>query len=364
MEGSSQSYRIITISLLAIIFLSLNLVFKGLNSNRVHLNEELVYDMPRPKSYVSLFDLSARQIVRIFKNLLGSDAHKATPSLTQVAPNRLKNQNQKNNLKAQKNDPHSAASALRASKPRVEISSTDTSRKSTMSSSKSSRSARSYDFAPIPVDIAPGYIPENPDQAKAEEKRKDIAEAITYWTNLLLSQPTKANVQKLLIAFREGAIDEDGYFTVASRMLEEKKSETQVLGVFAISILPNPDSRNFIALSKAYPNLQKEGQMAIDAFLPNYAQAKQLRYLVVPFQSRYPYIVLKAGEILEMAIAALKNSPNDFRSPADNRKGSSLSSKDLLGLFVSVLAPLEKSSNREIQEMAVRLQGEIRELIK
>jgi hypothetical protein len=197
---------------------------------------EFEYNMPRPQSQLSDFDLSERDIETI-KIENQKPAQAGTVTEHKLIPLPDKDTKKKEDLKkAAAKKKADALKKAQENQKRLQISMANT-------------KAEAWKVSGTEISGAAGTNNGNRGgyySAKAEGA-KDTVDAKTQkekinWADILMAQPTKENANKMLGSFADGETTRADYFQVAIELLKDNNSNRHEIGLYLLSKAQGPEA--------------------------------------------------------------------------------------------------------------------------
>lgn len=300
--------------------------------------KEIVYEMPRPVSpeLESEFDLANREITREYIKAqfkgVGQDK-KSVAGIPKKTP--AKNDKKKEAKKVAKADSRS--------KSQLKVNVIPGENKSKMSSGENFSNSK----------VARHFQNNNnqPNDTTPEPEKEDDKKVMTIeeWRQLLLAQPTLANMNKFLIAYRNKEISPQDYFQLSQELVTSNTKESQAAGLYALQSVPSATSFSIIAknLSKLAPETHATAQK----ILLSYSEPQRLGYLSQALQSTDPEVVKQAAETITYGLAQVKRGPPSPSGTAGNNSTSS-STLQSYGRFLQVFETWQQSGDQTLMGLA------------
>lgn len=298
-------------------------------------NSDFTFEMPRPKAFfASLFDLNGREISRTYVNPFDKkkkeEAKKPEVAKALPAPKPAA-------VAAKKAAPKKEEAAK---KPTVEVNvvqdsphdgvGADGIRPHTKAGKEGSNGAAGETAAADPTDV-----------------NKNSAD---QWRALLNAQPTKENVDKMVAAFAAGELDSASFYSIVGDLLKNNKSETQKMGVYALSS-SGYKAQAFALASEYYEQLGSEAQTAAHTYLVSYATKGYLTILQGALQSSKASVVEVAAQVVIEGYQAAK-AGNTTTPPRASRGDEVASSVSGYSKFVPIFQSLAQSGDATIAQLA------------
>ena len=319
-----------------------------------HSEFDMSYSMPRPKSalYNFFFGLEGREIERTeinpFKDKKANDkkvvAAKNLPKID------LKKQEADKKAALQK---AAAAAAAVAAKKKAEV-------KVNVVNSNLENPLKASDLNTKTHNQTGGGAVQGGEASGREgETRKETLSA-AQWRALVLGQPTKENVMKLVTAFNNKEVDAHTLYLIMSDLMQSSNSETQGLGLSIAQSIPS--LRSFSIVADNYDKLDAANKKTADTYMMSYMQGSKLSVLALALQSDNIEVVTHAAQVMVSGLEAVrKGQKSDVRT--DTGRGIvSSSSGSAYSQFVSIFQNLLKSSDSTVASLAQNALTQIQSL--
>ncbi|WP_413295224.1 hypothetical protein ACLSU7_09130 [Bdellovibrio sp. HCB185ZH] len=311
-------------------------LFKAPVQKALH-NSELSFEMIRPKSILAaLFDLGGREVSRSYVNPFGNkkptEAAKTTPNTedkTKAATTTTKTAQKKADDKKDQDK-----------KPEVKINVVD---------GNPTFKAGADDISTgngTGGSVATGS-PAAADGKKSATDKDSMTAA--QWRNLVLGQPTKENVNKMVVAYMDKELTDAEFYGIVKELLQNSNSETQALGLSAASTFYSSTAFNTVA--SGYKNYSTENQTKAMAYLLGFANAGRLSALASSLRSSDEEVVSLAAEVV---VKGYNSAKEGTVSSQGNRSRGDAFENTLKNYtqFVKIFQELQGSSNSEIASLA------------
>ncbi|MDG0815485.1 hypothetical protein [Bdellovibrio svalbardensis] len=340
MSFTDRKLEIATYALVAVMIGGLGYIFKT-PVQAVLANSDVSYEMPRPKSFLAaLFGLGLedREINRKYVNPFDkkkADAKKVADAKV-AAPSAPKAVAQK------KADAKKPADAEK--KPNVDVNVVGAESDSGLAGS----------------DIAAGgngggrvnFENNAKTAAAANDAAKDEKGLSgSQWIALVSAQPTKENVAKLINAYFSQEVDDATFYTIVNDLLRNNKSETQAMGLYAVSSVYNSQSFSIVATS--YDQLSSENQAKAQAYLTSYANTGRSGVLLTALKSSKAEVVELAAQVIIKGYQTAKS--NTTVTDPRNSRGDVVTASNAVSdysKFIPVFQQLAQSSDAAIVGLA------------
>jgi hypothetical protein len=305
---------------------------------------DVSYEMPRPKSFwADLFGLglSDREIDRKYVNPF--DKKKAEDKKI-----------------AQEKAPVKAAPVLAQTKVEAKKAQDDATKKSKVDvnivgDDRTAMSAEDIKFSSHGRSVAKSYgVNTATSSTSSEDNTKDKKGGLNLeqWRSLLLGQPTKENVAKLMSAYIAQDVDDATYYAIVGDLLHENKPEVQDLGLYAAGSFFSASS--FSAVAKAFDQMNPEGQAKAQKYLMSYSVGRRSNLLLVVLNDNNAVVIDLATQVILKAFDQSKGSTTVEIDPRKLRGdgNSSFATTADFQKFVPIYQKLARSSDSAIANIA------------
>ncbi|WII73165.1 hypothetical protein QJS83_04670 [Bdellovibrio sp. 22V] len=296
---------------------------------------EVVYEMPRPKKsfLASLFDLGDREVSRKYVNPFAKKEAAKTADAKKndkAAPAKPVAQKKQDTKKT-----------AEARKPKVDVQVVGGNDTKTLGGDEIFPEGQRYN-----QNYSDTANNSNPAQAKED---KNVMGG-DQWRALLMAQPTKENVAKLMAAFSNNEIDEQMYYTIVTDLFRNNKSEVQALGLVAVKGAYNVKS--FSITAQYYDQLTPEVQTQAHAYLLTYAVSGRLPILASALQSSNAEVVMTAVEVVKHGHQQAKDGVNPGSDPRNSRGDVVVNGVAGYAKFIPIFQQLSQSQDATIAGLA------------
>ena len=270
-----------------ILLLAMLSLFKSFTPNSALETKEIVYEMPRPVSpeLESDFDLANREITREYINsqLKNGKSNKPIAAIPKKeAAKAVQKKDDKKSAQAKK--PELKINVIPAN-PLPRFASNDGS----ANTSRALTNTQANNKAP------------KEDAKNKEDDKKTMT--IEEWRQILMAQPTLANMNKFLTAYRNKDVSVEDYTHLSQELLAGDK-EHQAAGLYALQSAPSATS--FAVITKSVSKLTIENQATAHQILLSYSQPQRLAYLSQALQSDDAEVVKQAADTITYGLAQVK----------------------------------------------------------
>jgi hypothetical protein len=342
MSLKDNKLEIAIIAVAVVLIGGLGNLFKAPVQRALH-NSELSFEMIRPKSILAaLFDLGGREVSRSYVNPFGNkkatEEAKTTPNTedkTKAAAAATKTAQKKAEDKKDQDK-----------KPQTEIRVVDGS--PTFKAGADDISTGNGQGGAVETAAAGA-------DAKKAATDKDAMTA-AQWRSLVLGQPTKENVNKMVMAYMDKELTDAEFYGIVKELLQNSNAETQSLGLSAASSFYSSTAFNTVA--SGYKNYTTENQTKAMAYLLGFANAGRLSALASSLKSSDEEVVSLAAEVV---VKGYNSAKEGTVSSQGNRSRGDAFENSLKNYtqFVTIFKELQSSSNSEIVSLATSALGQI-----
>ncbi len=227
---------------------------------------EFEYNMPRPQSQLSDFDLSDRDIetIKISKQKQTQAGAVTEHKLIPLPDKDAKKKEDQKKAEAKKRAEAQKKALAAQKKMQIQINNSKDESWSVSESNNSNisenqgRRGGNYNY----------NKPENKTDANDSKQQKEKIN----WLEILMAQPTKDNANKMLASFAEGETARTEYFQVATTLLKDNGNNRHEIGLYLLSKAQGPEA--LMALIDYSANLEEADKTEIQQnHINNYAQA-------------------------------------------------------------------------------------------
>lgn len=310
---------------------------------------DLSYSMPRPKSalYNFFFGLEGREIDHQEINPFKGKKNEASPKaggLRKDAP-KIPAAAQKGPIPAKKAPVKTAAASQQ--KAEVQINVVDSSRpqeggeagtgSGPGSNAGQNTANNKYGNGPQTIDTT------------ATNNREQLSGA--QWRALVVAQPTKENVAKLIAAFNNKEVDASTLYLVMNDLMQSSNPETQGLGLMIGQEVPS--LKSFSITAENYEKLDTSMKAQADTYLLTYMQQSRLGILALALQSENNQVVYHATRTMVVGLDKVKNSSKDgARSVSRGVVASSNNNNKVYSPFVAILEKIIATGDSSVVPLA------------
>ncbi|UYL10017.1 hypothetical protein B9G69_005430 [Bdellovibrio sp. SKB1291214] len=298
-------------------------------------NNEISFEMIRPKSILAaLFDLGGREVARNYVNPFGNK--KPTEEAKTIPNTEDKTKSAAPNKTAQKK--------AEEKKPEDKKTETEIRVVGTDPGFKAGGSDGATGGA-VGAAFITGGTTATDGNKQATDKDKLTA---NQWRSLVLGQPTKENVNKMVVAYMDKELNDSEFYGIVNELLKNSNTETQSLGLSAASSFYSSTAFNTVATN--YKTLSTENQTAAMAYMLGFANAGRLSALASSLKNSDSEVVALAAEVVVKGYNSAKSgtTTSSTRSRGD-AFANALTNYDQ---FREIFKALTTSSNAEIASAA------------
>ncbi len=300
----------------------------------------IVYEMPRPTSaeMEADFDLANREITREY---LKAQTKGAAPSNMPVAKIPTK-------TPAKSDKKKDAAKITQATKPKLTIDIISAAARKGIASSDKNQPVR------VAFNNQNSRKNVNTPDAAADPKKEDDKKPMTIaeWHQLLFSQPTLANVNKFLAAYKAKEVTPQDYYQVSEELVLSDKPDHQAAGLYAFQAAPNAIS--FVIIAKNLGKLTPENRSTGQQILLSYSQPQRVGYLSQVLESTDPEVVKQAADTITYGLAQVKkgNTSPVSRNVRGQETTSAATNLQSYGRFLQVFETWQQSGDQTLMGLA------------
>lgn len=318
-----------------------------------HSEFDMSHSMPRPKSalYNFFFGLEGREINRQEINpFKGKTAKTEAAGVRKEVP---------------KIDPKKQAAALKPvlpipapiiAKGEVKVNIVNASPESTLPASNDVAAE-----APAQGSVQVQNTIVNAQGGEAQTDKDTMSAA--QWRAMVVGQPTKANVMKLITAFNNKDVDAAALYMIMNDLMQSSNAETQGLGLLIGQSIPS--LRSFTIVSSNYDKLEATVKKSADAYMATYMQPSRLSILAMALQSDDSQVVVHAAQVMVAGLEKVKSGQapaNDGNRYDTGRGVVAASTGKSYTQFVSILQNLVASGDSSVVALAQNALTQIQSL--
>lgn len=331
-----RSYLNAVIGMIAVFIFGIFLILRPTESsfNQQKMEEIFVVNMPRPvKEFLMGFSLEGRRVLREMEDMNVGAAPAAKTGLAKKdAKNGTKAQADKKKTpeekakEAQRRQAYLQKQAQeRAFRVRI-IQESERYRKDLVRRELEKLQKESYEIEQYAAQFKDSNKAPEKFEADAQEEKEKMTAA--QWKSLILSSPTKENVQKMVEAFHKKEIDLDPYLQIVETLIRDNSEEKKKLGVWALSASLSVES--FTLAVKAQSVVNSALQKTLKDYLFSYNRPQGLGFLDAALKSTESDVRTVAAEMITKAVDAIKAGQPVFSSSTGRgSRGESSSSISL-----------------------------------
>ncbi|MGZ3748577.1 MAG: hypothetical protein ACXWRE_14295 [Pseudobdellovibrionaceae bacterium] len=353
MESTNRYVTGIALIIAIVAFSAFYFLQGTIKTIRNHGEFDLSYSMPRPKGslYNFIFGLDGREIdrkeINPFKNKIAEQKKKEGVSGPAKAPPKID---------PKKTPQAAAAAAAVQKKPEVKVNVV----------SAEPQSPLTTDGKPAEAPLqSGGMVPQGPavPQGYGEPKKETDTLSAAQWRSLVLGQPNKENVMKLIAAFNNKEVDAGTLYQIMNDLMQSSNAETQRLGLMIGENVPS--LKSFSLVSDNYDKLDGSTKKEADSYLMTYMQGSKLDILALALKSGEPQVVSRAAQVMVLGLEQIKNNPNG-NSPSRENNGRGIvaagTGKKTYTQFIAIFQDLVKSSDSTVAGLAQNALAQIQSL--
>lgn len=184
--------------------------------------------------------------------------------------------------------------------------------------------------------------------ADTQENKDDVLSP-AQWRALVLGQPTKENVNKMVDALQAGKTDEATFDAVMTDLLKSQKKDEQALALYGLGRVPT--AKSFAVVAKEYDGLSADIKPAAQQFLTSYSKVEKRGALKQSLQSSDSTVAYKAAQVV---LNSLQNGGTISTDPRQARGQTTTTANSYSG-FASIFQGWASSSNPTLQGIASQI---------
>ncbi len=317
-----------------------------------HADFDMSYSMPRPKSalYNFFFGLEGREIER-----------------TEINPFKDKKDAKKlsDAKNAAKIDPkaQAAEAAKKAAQQKATAAQRKPEMKVTINNAAPTAPLASGDLNTEHQTQSGGAIGAMPTaRANTNYQAKTDTLSAAQWRALVVGQPTKENVSKLVNAFNNKEVDANTLYLIMNDLIQSSNTETQAMALVIAQAVPS--LKSFSAVSTNYDKLDANNRKAADTYMMSYMSGSKLSILALALQSEDSQVVTHAAQVMVTGLEQVKNGQNagGTRASSGGRGVVASGTKNTYSQFVSIFENLTKSGDSTVAGLAQNALTQIQSL--
>jgi len=355
MENTNRYLTGMALAAAAIVF-GASMLLHGAAKTYRPLEPDITYNMPRPKSnslFSFLFGLDGRDIqykeINPFKDKNKAAANGSVRKDLKNAPKI----DAKKAADAKKNTAQKTATQDKK-KPEVKVNVVEAPHHEGLGGDSANTN---NDYQPGNNQYAPGA---NPADANGGNNAKDAGLSAAQWRALVLGQPTKQNIDKLVEAFNNKEVDAGTLYLIMNDLLQSSNSGSQSMGIYMAQSVPS--LKSFSAVADNYDKLDSNNKKSADSYLATYMQGSRLSIMALALQSNDTVVVSRAVQVMVTGLQTAKNGGTTTSDPRSGRGVTVSGTKNNYAQFIPILQNLEKSSDSSVAGLAQSALSQIQSL--
>lgn len=310
------------------------------------MDPDISYSMPRPKSalYTWFFGLDGREIQ--YKEINPFKDKKAAAAIAGA-----KGSVRKDQKKAAKIDPKKAAAKnakantpiAAPKKPEVKVNIVNSPEGSSLKGSADSLGNESGTAGLKGATATAG------EGARSPVKPNEEVLSPAQWRALVIGEPSKENVAKLVEAFNKKEVDANTLYLIMNDLLQSSNTATQSSGLLIAQSVPS--LKSFTAVAENYEKMSADGKSAADAYFKTYMQKSRLSILAMALKSSETVVVHRAAQTMVTGLQDVKKGG----STLDPRAGRGVIVNEVpnaYSQFIPILQQLIQGSDSAVAGMA------------
>jgi|GEM_PF-2578152 len=194
-------------------------------------------------------------------------------------------------------------------------------------------------------------------QPDAQEEKEVLT--ADQWKSLILSQPTRENVQRLVEAFQKNEIDLESYLQIAEVLIQDNSEEKKRIGIWALTATSSVQS--FSLAVKLSSTQNADNQKILKDYLFSYNRPQALGSLEQALRSPDIQVRSLAAQIITEAIDKIKAGESLFSNASRSQRpeGSTVSSLAVYRRLVPTLQWLVSNPNSGLLQWAQGLLSQL-----
>jgi hypothetical protein len=137
------------------------------------------------------------------------------------------------------------------------------------------------------------------------DKEKHDKKTAAEWKSLILSQPSEANVQKMMKALPAGEIDLETYLEISETLIKDNSQDKRRMGVWALTAVYKQEA--FVLASHLVGDTDSATQKLLNDYMYNYNRSQTLGILDLVLKSQDTIAAAAAAQSITRAIQTLKS---------------------------------------------------------
>lgn len=340
MDFSGNKLEIAIVGFAAVVVVGVGYLLKTPVQSILEETAQITYEMPRPKAsfFAALFGLGNREIDRKYINPFGKKTAKADKKAAAADGVSVPPVKTGTKAEAAKNTAKKAAETNKKNQVDVQI----------VGDEPTNSLSENNNFND--GGVSQSYIPNNssgsPDSQKDQRNKLDG----NQWRSLVMAQPTKENVLKLLEAYQNKEVDDQTFYTIVVDLLKNNKPEVQSYGLYAVKSAVN--LKSFSVTAEYYDKLAPEVQAQANGYLLSYSVSGRLPILLSALQSSNPVVVSTAAEVVLEGHKNAKEGTSLKLDPRSSRGNAMVNSVSEYVKFIPIFKKLTESQDPAIANLA------------
>lgn len=339
----------------AIVILGGYFFLRGAVRTVKHADFDMSYNMPRPKSalYNFFFGLEGREIERTEVNPFKDK--KATDTKTAAKGKNVPKIDPKKDAAKKAADTKAATTANAAKKAEVKVNVVESGHADPLKSGALDPNAQAAPQG--------GAAANNAANTGAAGDNNNETMSAAQWRALVVGQPTKENVMKLIAAFNNKEVDANTLYLIMSDLMQSSNAETQSMGLLIGQSVPS--LKSFSIVADNYDKLDANTKKSADTYMATYMQGSRLSILALALQSEDTKVVTHAAQVMVNGLSQVKSGQTGTAGGTRTDQGRGVvasSSGNSYAQFVSIFQNLAKDSDATIAGLAQNALTQIQSL--
>lgn len=169
------------------------------------------------------------------------------------------------------------------------------------------------------------------------------------WRALVVAQPSKENVKKLIEAFNKKEVDANTLYLIMNDLLQSSNADSQNAGLLLAQEVPSLKSYSAVAVN--YDKLNTANKAKADTYFATYMQVSRLPVLAMALKSTDPVVVQHAVQTMVTGLQKVKPGTGT----PDNRPSRGVVSTarpNVYAQFIPILQSLIQGSDSSVAGLA------------
>lgn len=323
-------------------FALIYMIFKGPTKKAPRTQASINYEMPRPQARLNPdFSLDGREVDYEYDNPFEKAQAKAKGKSVKADKGVVKNVKPDK----KKNTAKKATAKKKTEEPKKEEANAAVTENGEGTQDPSGQSFVNNTNRPNNSNIQGRAPIENPEEDSEEDRSEQ------QWRSLLNAQPTRENMDKLVVALRKRQVSEGTFMTIVEDLLKNQKTETQKVGLYGARAVQSP--RAFILLSDQYDTLSAENKPVARQIMLSYGQSPRVDALAQVLRSGNQKATLNALNVIQSLLQNSRPDPREVRAGAGQRNTRRYST------LLPTVQQLQQAGSPEVAQLAGQVYGQL-----